>query len=82
MLLLLPDTWLRCLLATPPSPFKQGAKKITYAQFMTALSLIASVKKVAPQSLVDCVLHCGGPGVTSTLTSTPCADLVRMHDSH
>jgi hypothetical protein len=59
----------------------QGAKKISYAQFMTALSLIASVKKVSPQSLVDNVLQCGGPVINSSLNSIPCADLVRMHDS-
>lgn len=31
----------------------QGAKKITYPQFMTALSLVASVKKAAPQDMVS-----------------------------
>lgn len=59
----------------------QGAKKISYAQFMTAMSLIASVKKVPPQSLVDAVLRCGGPAVNSSLNCVPCADLVRVHDN-
>jgi hypothetical protein len=60
----------------------QGAKKITYVQFMNALSLIACVKKVSPQSLLDKVLQGGGPVINSSFQSSPAnlvTDLVRVH---
>ena len=49
----------------------QGTKKINYAQFMTALSLIAALKKVPPQELVQAVLACGGPVINSSLVPDP-----------
>jgi hypothetical protein len=62
----------------------QGAKKITYVQFMTALSLIACVKKVSPHSVLDMVLQGGGPAINSSLMSSPASlatDLARVHDA-
>lgn len=56
----------------------QGAKKINYAQFMTALSLIASLKKVPPQDLVAAVLACRGPTVKSSVAAL---DLSKLHES-
>jgi hypothetical protein len=59
----------------------QGAKKITYAQFSTALDLIAAEKHTSRQALDDALLCCGGPAVNSTNTVTPALDLLRMHDN-
>lgn len=51
---------------------------------MNALSLIACVKKVSTQALLDKVLQGGGPVINSSLQSSPASlatDLARVHDA-
>jgi hypothetical protein len=69
----------------------QGAKKITYEQFIEALAMIAADKGISTEDVVAAIEHCGGPafntactppttfGIASTLTVTP--DAMRYQDA-
>ena len=53
----------------------KGARKITFAQFMDALSLVASKRGVSLSKAAQTVVAVNGPAVSGTK-----ADYVKFHD--
>lgn len=53
----------------------KGARRITFAQFVDALGLVAAKKGMSLAAVVSAVLAADGPSVTGTR-----ADYVKFHD--